>query len=87
MCWLWGSQIDYIEKYNEVVLVMTQTPIIVFIRLLNNATWTPAISKVELFVTANSQKLLPNVTKSFAEDVIGVIVVFTQTRVFHLAMN
>ena len=29
--------IDYIQKYSEVVLVMTQTLIIVFIRLSNKA--------------------------------------------------
>ena len=52
---------------------MTETHIIVLIKLSNKAAWPPATSKAGLFVTANSQKLLTNVAKSFIVDFIGVL--------------
>ena len=62
------------KKNDEVVLVMSETPITDFIRLFNKVgSWIPATPKAELFVTANTWKLLNNVTKCFMIDFMGVL--------------
>ena len=66
---------------------MSETPITDFIRLFNKAgSWIPATPKAELFVTANTWKLLNNVTKCFMIDFMGVLMAFNQTRAFQIGI-
>ena len=66
------------------VLVVTQTPIIVFIRLSNKAARTPRTSNVELFVTVHSQchKELPKISPNiYHYEILSWLTCQLQTNV------